>query len=158
MLIHELTQAQCREVVERSAVARLACARANQPYIVPISLYPDLDAKCVYGFSTLGQKIDWMRENPKVCLEVEEVADEFHWTTVLVFGRFEEVHDTPPQSHPRRRALDLFQQRKQWWLPAAGKLTSGEEHHTPIVFRIHVDKMTGRRASSDMQSDRSIET
>lgn len=147
MLIHELTLEECREVIERSTVGRLACARANQPYVVPISFYADLAEKCLYSFSTLGQKIDWMRENPKICLEIEEVADEFHWTTVVVFGRFEEVRDSPAESHPRRRALDLFQQRKQWWLPAAGKLISGEEHHTPIVFRIHVDKITGRRTS-----------
>ena len=36
-----------------------------------------------------------MRENPKVCLEVEEIGDKSHWTTVLVIGRYEEIHQDP---------------------------------------------------------------
>ena len=50
---------------------------------------------CLYAFSTIGQKIEWMRENPKVCLEVEEIDDQSHWTTVLVIGRYEEIHQEP---------------------------------------------------------------
>jgi nitroimidazol reductase NimA-like FMN-containing flavoprotein (pyridoxamine 5'-phosphate oxidase superfamily) len=42
---------------------------------------------CLYAFSTIGQKVECMRENPKVCLEIEEIADKNHWTTVLVIGR-----------------------------------------------------------------------
>lgn len=147
MVIHELTPAECGAALERAHMGRLACARADQPYIVPISLYADLTEKCLYSFSTLGQKIDWMRGNPKVCVEVDEIVDPFHWTSVVVFGRYEEVLDSPPESHARRRAHDLLQAHREWWLPAAGKLASGVEHHVPVVYRIHIDRMTGRRAA-----------
>jgi nitroimidazol reductase NimA-like FMN-containing flavoprotein (pyridoxamine 5'-phosphate oxidase superfamily) len=40
---------------------------------------------CLYGFAFHGQKIDWMRANPNVCVEVDEIVDQYHWTTVLVF-------------------------------------------------------------------------
>ena len=33
-----------------------------------------------------------MRENPKVSLEVEEIEDKNSWTTVVVFGRYQEIH------------------------------------------------------------------
>ena len=72
-------------------VGRLGCARDNQPYIVPISFYFDPAGRCLYSFATAGQKIDWMRSNPRVCLEVDEIGDEFHWNSVLVIGRFEEL-------------------------------------------------------------------
>ena len=36
-------------------VARLACAHNYQPYIVPIHV--DLGADFLYGYATLGQKI-----------------------------------------------------------------------------------------------------
>lgn len=147
MVIHELTAGECGAALERAHVGRLACARADQPYVVPISFYADLVEKCLYSFSTLGQKIDWMRGNPKVCVEVDEIVDRFHWTSVIVFGRYEEVLDSPLESHARRRAHDLLRPHEDWWLPAAGKLASGTEHHVPVVYRIHIERMTGRRAA-----------
>lgn len=147
MLIHQLTAAQCEDVLDRTRLGRLACARDNQPYIVPIFFYFDRIDRCLYSFSTVGQKIDWMRGNPKVCVEVDEVSDQFHWTTVVVFGRYEEIHDSEGEADARRRAQDLFQQHPEWWLPGAGKLATGEEHPTPVVYRIRVDRMSGRQAA-----------
>jgi nitroimidazol reductase NimA-like FMN-containing flavoprotein (pyridoxamine 5'-phosphate oxidase superfamily) len=147
MLIHELTPVQCDEVLGRASVGRLACARNDQPYIVPIFLYFDISDNSLYSFSTLGQKIDWMRDNPKVCVAVDEISERFHWTTVIVFGHYEEIRDSAREADVRRRAYELFQKRPEWWLPGTGKLTTGEEHHTPVIFRIQVHKASGRRAA-----------
>ena len=87
MLIHELSREECAEVLSRTDLGRLGCTRFDQPYIVPIHFSFDPDRNCVYAFSTIGQKIEWMRQNPKVCLEVEEIAEKDHWTTVLAIGR-----------------------------------------------------------------------
>jgi uncharacterized protein len=111
MLIHELTRAQCLEVLMRMNVGRLACARHDQPYIVPVSFYFDGSDACLYSFSTLGQKIRWMRENPRVCVEVDEIADQVHWTTVIVTGRYEEIQAGMHAGGAQARALKLFQQR-----------------------------------------------
>ena len=146
MVIHELTAAQCEEVLARASVGRLGCARNDQPYIVPIFLYFDINEKSLYSFSTLGQKIDWMRGNPKVCVEVDEILERSNWTTVIVFGHYEEIGDSEQERDLRRRAYELFQKRPDWWLPGAAKHTTGEEHHTPVIFRIRVDKTSGRRA------------
>jgi hypothetical protein len=148
MQIHELTAAQCREVVSRAHVARLACARSDQPYIVPIAIAFDPSSNCVFGFSAVGKKIDWMRENPKVCLEVDEIEDRFHWTTVLITGRYTEITTAVEHRDMRARALALLDRTTEWWLPGAAKL--GErEHHAVVVFQINIDSMTGRRADRD---------
>ena len=146
MLIHELTAAECREVLGRASLARLGCARGDQPYVVPFVFQLDPTGTCMFSFSALGQKIDWMRENPKVCVEVDEVIDQFNWTSVLAFGRYQEIGDSRQDQDARRQAHDLFQHRSSWWFPALGKLASGEEHHTSVVYRILIDKLTGRRA------------
>jgi nitroimidazol reductase NimA-like FMN-containing flavoprotein (pyridoxamine 5'-phosphate oxidase superfamily) len=146
MLIHELTPEQCRAVLARSALGRLACARFDQPYVVPVHFSFDEAQNCAYVFSTVGQKVQWMRENPKVCLEVEEIGDRDSWTTVVAFGRYEEIHQDPAASQARQRAEALFMQRKEWWFPAAAKLP-GREHPDVVVYRILIDKLTGRRAS-----------
>jgi len=89
-----------------------------------------------------------MRQNPKVCLEVEEIGDNNHWTTVLVIGRYEEVHQDPGEAEARIRAEHLFQQRREWWLPAAAKVPSAE-HQDVVVYRIQIDRLTGRRTARD---------
>ena len=145
MLIQELNTDQCREVLARSDLGRLGCARFDQPYVVPIHFSFDAERNCVYAFSTVGQKIQWMRENPKVCLEIEESADKDSWTTVVAFGRYEEIHQNPAEGEARRRAEQLFMARGEWWLPAAAKVP-GRDHHDVVVYRIQIDRLTGRRA------------
>ncbi len=147
MIIHDIDSAQCLEILAGAHLGRLACARSDQPYVVPAFFYFDREEHCLYSFSTVGQKIDWMRGNPKVCVEFEEIVDQFHWTTVVVFGRYEEIDDSPGETEARRRAHELWQRHHAWWLPGAGKLTSGEEHHPPVVYRIRLDSVTGRRAA-----------
>lgn len=146
MTIHELTAAECEDFLGRATVGRLGCTHRDQPYIVPVSLYFDRQEKCLYGFSTVGQKVEWMRENPRVCVEVDEISDQHQWTTVLAMGRYEELDASEAQKHDRQRAMGLFQQQSRWWLPAAAKLSTGVEHASPVVYRIRISSITGRRA------------
>ena len=150
MLIQELTPTQCADVLQRNTVGRLGCSKEGQPYVVPISFSFDRDRGCVYSFSTVGQKILWMRENPLVCLEVDDIQDKDHWQTVVILGRYEEIQDSPEEAEARQRAEALFQQRSEWWLPAAAKV-GPRERHAVVVYRIHIDRITGRRAARNVR-------
>jgi len=146
MIVHDLSPAECAEFLKQSDLGRLACTHEGQPYIVPIHFSFDPDRKCLYSFSTVGQKIAWMRENPKVCVEVDDIADKDHWTTVLAFGRYEEMDESPADKAARQTAQELFQQRPEWWFPAAAK-RGAREHHAMVIYRVQIDRLTGRRAS-----------
>jgi uncharacterized protein len=146
MLIHELNPNECAEFLSRNSVGRLGCALFDQPYIVPIHFSFDAERSCLYAFSTVGLKIEWMRKNPRVCLEVEEIAGKRYWTTVLVFGRYHEIKRRPEDADARRRAEQLFQLRQEWWLPGAAKVPS-REHHDMVLYRIEIDRLTGRRTA-----------
>jgi uncharacterized protein len=154
MQVRDLTETECQEVLQRLNLGRIACAKDNQPYVVPAYFY--LDGRYLYSFGTLGQKIEWMRANPRVCVEVDETIDVSHWTTVLAYGYYEELPDTPEHSEARQRALALFQTRRAWWTPAAAK-RGAREHHVPIVYRISITRLTGRRTSS-VDSGSSVES
>jgi nitroimidazol reductase NimA-like FMN-containing flavoprotein (pyridoxamine 5'-phosphate oxidase superfamily) len=145
MLIHELDTTECAAILKRTSLGRLGCSNADQPYVVPIYFSYDADAQCVYAFSGIGQKVNWMRDNPKVCLEVDEIDDKNHWRSVIVVGRYEEIPDDPLQADARRRAERLFQERHKWWLPAAATLPSRPRHQA-VIFRIAIEHLTGRRA------------
>lgn len=148
MIIHEMTKDECRDALARANSGRLACARDNQPYVIPISFA--YDGRHVYGFSTAGQKIDWMRSNPLVCLEIDERTSHDEWMSVIVSGRYQELPDTPEFAPDRAQAHQALQKHAMWWeyaaIPAAEwRRKSGS--FAPVFYRIYIKKMTGRRAT-----------
>ena len=149
MFIQEMTFIECCTALEKANVGRLACVHDGQPYAVPINFA--FDGTYLYGFTTLGQKVEWMRANPLVCLEVDEVISESQWMSIVVFGQYEELPDLPNYEHARRRALSLLQKRAMWWEPAYISQEHRDQPHslTPIFYRIHIKKITGHRATSD---------
>jgi nitroimidazol reductase NimA-like FMN-containing flavoprotein (pyridoxamine 5'-phosphate oxidase superfamily) len=147
MFINAMTEAECWQALTHASVGRLACARDNQPYVVPV--YFAYDGRYLYGFTTLGQKIEWMRANPLVCLEVDERTTHDRWSSVVVFGRYEELPDTPENEAARVLAHGALQRRAMWWEPAYIASTHRHPPHsmTPVFYRIHIRKMTGLRAT-----------
>ena len=155
MVIQELTRQESLDMLARTRLGRLACAQGNQPYVVP--LYFALSSNylhapnCLYGFSTVGQKIAWMRANPLVSVEVEEVVSSQQWVSVIVSGRYEELPDTPEWQSEREFAWSLLKQHAAWWEPGYARtiLHGTERAMVPVFFRIHVERITGHRATPD---------
>lgn len=141
-----MSDAECRSVVARAQYGRLACVSGEQPYIVPVAIHLDPDEPFLYGFSTLGQKVRWMRANPRVCVEVDEIVNRKAWTSVIVFGRYQEIPRSGGGAAIRQRAAQLLGKKAQWWLPGAATIASGDEHIVPVLYRIRIGRMTGRRA------------
>jgi nitroimidazol reductase NimA-like FMN-containing flavoprotein (pyridoxamine 5'-phosphate oxidase superfamily) len=104
MMIHEMSREECHRVLARATLARLGCARENQPYVVPVYLAFLEQAKCFYGFTTPGQKVEWMRSNPLVCVEIDEIVSHDQWVSVIAFGRYEELPETPASEGASVRA------------------------------------------------------
>ncbi|MEP7339588.1 MAG: pyridoxamine 5'-phosphate oxidase family protein [Acidobacteriota bacterium] len=149
MLILELTNKECIEVLTRQVLGRLACSRDDQPYIVPMHFV--YHERHLYSFATQGQKIDWMRTNPRVCVEADEIINHYYWVSVIVQGRYEELLDTPEWKPERELAHDLLRHEAMWWEPAyVGTAHLGAtDELIPIYYRIHIDQVTGRRAKPD---------
>jgi len=96
----------------------------------------------------LGQKNEWMRANPKVCLEVDEIANQSQWVSVIAIGRYQELPE-PQFTAEREHARTLLGKRKLWWQNPLGErqLRLGDHAIAPLFFRIHVDSITGLRAT-----------
>jgi nitroimidazol reductase NimA-like FMN-containing flavoprotein (pyridoxamine 5'-phosphate oxidase superfamily) len=89
-----------------------------------------------------------MRANPLVCVEADEVTSSQQWTSVVAFGRYEELPDEPRYDAERRLAHSLLSERPLWWEPGyARTLIGGAERPLDLVyFRIDVGQITGHRA------------
>jgi nitroimidazol reductase NimA-like FMN-containing flavoprotein (pyridoxamine 5'-phosphate oxidase superfamily) len=155
----------------------LACALNNQPYIVPVYLaYHEspIGEPCLYGYTTVGQKIEWMRANPQVCVEVDEVKSCVHWKSVIAVGRYEElpVMPEPAVGHPPQRAAghhyeivvdeaervlayQLLQTQALWWEPASTTRAALAHRDSavsfvPIFYKISIGRVTGHEATPEL--------
>ena len=149
MRIGEMTQKDCREVLAHTFLGRLGCSREDQPYVVPIYFVYEPDH--LYGFATDGQKIDWMRTNPKVCVEMDEITNHFQWTSVVLYGRYRELPDLPQYAEERDHARKVLETRSLWWQTAfaSRRLKSADDFIPPLFYCIEIDSMTGYRAVAD---------
>jgi uncharacterized protein len=177
MLIREMNREECCRVLAGARLTRLACAQDNQPYVVPIYLAYDEVLGCLYGFTTPGQKVKWMRANPLVCVEVDEFAADDRWVSVIGMGRYEELPETSTSSglhqerprhdnrYPQRDDEGYQDERERawhllktvhpiWWEPGctAGAARVHRDPAAPMVFiyfRIRLDDVTGHEATRD---------
>jgi nitroimidazol reductase NimA-like FMN-containing flavoprotein (pyridoxamine 5'-phosphate oxidase superfamily) len=148
MLVQEMTTKDSLNLLAKMHLGRLACAQDSQPYVVPF--YFAYDSNYLYGFSTVGQKIDWMRLNPLVCVEAEDLVSADEWASIVILGRYEELPDTPEFRTQREMGYAFLQQKADWWEPAYSKtiLHGVERPLFPVYFRIQVVQITGRRGTA----------
>ena len=156
MLIQDMTRNASIDLLIRTRLYRLACAHEGQPYVFPI--YCAYRDNYLHSFSRLGQKIVWMRTNPLVCVEGDELVSSHDWATVIVLGKYEELPDTPQYAEHRKYAYELLQRRPVWWEPGYVKTALTEKAHAVefIYFRIHVNQISGHRGVPDAASSREV--
>jgi nitroimidazol reductase NimA-like FMN-containing flavoprotein (pyridoxamine 5'-phosphate oxidase superfamily) len=98
-------------------------------------------------FSTFGKKIEWLRRNPKVCLQVDEIGSRSNWTSVVIDGNYLELQE-PKFAAERQHAIELLGQYSEWWrTPLAERRDQTSDFAIePVFFRINVELITGLRA------------
>jgi len=143
-MLGELDKGQIDEVLRSENIGRLACIADGWPYVVPLMYV--YDGGSVYAYSAEGLKLRAMRENPQVCLEVEQIRSTANWRTVVVRGRFEELTGDEDD-----RALALLTARlARLETSATARLVQHEDIVQregllrPILFRIRIEDRTGR--------------
>lgn len=146
MIIKELTRQECTAILLESRLGHLACVNDNRPYVVPVT-FAFADNQ-IYGFSMIGQKIEWMRKNPEVCLQVDDFKDGREWKSVVVQGVYEELPDRIGSKRERDHAWSLLSKHANWWEPGGLKPipASGTQH---VFYRIRIETVTGRHAVSE---------
>ncbi|ETA71259.1 MULTISPECIES: pyridoxamine 5'-phosphate oxidase family protein [Mesorhizobium] len=147
MLVRTLSAFECTKVLAANRVGRLACAKDGQPYVVPL-YYAHSDAH-LYAFSMPGKKIEWMRANPLVSVQVDEHGQGRGWKSVVADGRYEELPDLIGHKLQRDHAWSVLSKHTDWWEPGALKpVTPPTADSAPhVFFRILIEQVSGREAS-----------
>jgi nitroimidazol reductase NimA-like FMN-containing flavoprotein (pyridoxamine 5'-phosphate oxidase superfamily) len=146
VLIQDMTRQMSINLLKSSHLGRIACAQGSQPYVVPF--FFAYHESFIYSFATVGTRIEWMRANPLVCVEVERIASRHEWRTVVIFGRYQELPETPEFHGARVVAHDLLAKTAIWWEPGYVKtFHQGDERPLqPIYFRIVINQISGHQA------------
>lgn len=137
IMIKSLNQDQSRELLRRERIGRLGCIADGAPYVIPVNYA--FDGECAFLHSLPGQKIEAMRSEPRVCLQVDEIGDELNWKSVLAYGTYEEITN----QHERAEALNHLLARFSRLTPVESFIANDAGAPAPIVFRIRVNRITG---------------
>lgn len=138
--VQEMVNSEIEEVMSRVGYGHLACARNDRPYIVPIHYaYNKPD---IYIYTTDGLKTEIIGMNPHVCLQVEEVADNDDWRSVIVNGDAERITDRKE----REEVIKLFRSTNPALTPAISIrwIDNWIRENVEMVYRIKPYAMTGR--------------
>lgn len=89
MSIGKLRDENALAILRDGNLGRLGCIADEEPYVVPVHYF--FDGKDIYGHSLPGKKINALHDNPRACLQVDEITDAYHWRSVIAYGNFEEI-------------------------------------------------------------------
>ena len=134
--IAELSREEIDAFLGAQRIARLGCHVDGLTYVVPV-IYV-YDGECVYSVTTEGRKVAMMRQNPSVCVEVDEYDTDGRgsWRSVIGQGSYEELGGDDVET-----ALRLLREHfaRSTAMEAPRPLGQGV-----VAFRIRLTELTGR--------------
>jgi nitroimidazol reductase NimA-like FMN-containing flavoprotein (pyridoxamine 5'-phosphate oxidase superfamily) len=145
-MLGKLTNRQIDHVLQSQYIGRIGCCVDNQAYVVPITYA--YDGACIYATSKEGMKIDIMRKNPRVCLEVDIIENMANWRSLIILGKFQELVD----ERERKKAITILMDKV---MPLITSETVKPKNQTqapqivekekrPVFYRIVIAQKTGR--------------
>lgn len=153
--IRDLTDAEMNDVLEHQLYGHLACILPDgRPYVVPVTFVHD--DEYIYGFSSAGQKIDALRQNPSVCFQTELLINEGVWKSVIAWGAFEELSGTN-EIHASMLIFSRLDRAQGMGIsplyqPPAQQNAAGVARPpsaNAVFYRIRITEKTGRHVQYD---------
>jgi nitroimidazol reductase NimA-like FMN-containing flavoprotein (pyridoxamine 5'-phosphate oxidase superfamily) len=133
----ELSRVEIEEFLRGQRIARLGCHADGVTYVVPLIYAYGDDA--VVAVTTEGRKTAMLRENPQVCVEVDEYDTDGRgsWRSVIAQATCEELAGEAIEP-----ALALLRER---FARTAGRAAEPRRVRPDVVvLRISLDEVSGR--------------
>jgi uncharacterized protein len=145
----ELSRAECKEVLARNHVGRIAFRVDRRVEIMPLG-YVARD-EWIFLRSAYGAKLEAFMKDPFVALEVDEIDGPFDWRSVVVHGTIYllQMDGGPIENRDARPAIEA--------LRAAMPGAFSPDDPVPerrIIYGLYIQEIAGRMARSGPQSSR----
>jgi nitroimidazol reductase NimA-like FMN-containing flavoprotein (pyridoxamine 5'-phosphate oxidase superfamily) len=145
MNVQMMSYDECTALIKKRWLARLGCADRNVPYVIPVQYCCSGDR--LYVFTLPGKKLDIMRRNPHVCVQIDQLKSRHSWKSVVADTRFIDL-STEECREEKDQAWSLLAKHIDWWEPGALK-PAGKVADTPlhkhIFFALEILDLSGRK-------------
>ena len=132
-----LSDEDALHLFHQARVVRLGCIVNGEPYVVPINCH--LEGDYLYSHSLYGLKIAGLRENPRACVQVDEIESDLRWKSAMAIGQFEEVSKSSERADILAKLLRKF----PMLTPVESAIEIDGASPEVIVFRIKIERLTG---------------
>lgn len=139
---------QIDEIIRGSLVCRVAMAKDNAPYVVPMSF--GYDSAAIYLHTAPeGKKIEYFEANPRVCFEFERNVElrrdpqvackwSFNFESVIGYGTVSELVEPTQKEHALNEIMRQYS-GKTWPFESASVVKVR-------VWKIAINSMTGKQS------------
>lgn len=147
-MLGSLTPAQIDEVLSRETVGRIGCCADGVLYVVPITYA--YDGESIFAHSVDGLKVHVMRQNPRVCFEVDHIDNLANWQSVIAWGTFEELHGQDAERAMQRLHSRLLSRALSDTMDASSPGEAAQTYQAKVgnlpgvVYRIRLSERSGR--------------
>lgn len=147
-MFRTLTEKESIMLLMLNYIGNLSYIRRDKPFIAPITYFFDMENSVIIGYSAEGHKIEAMRKNKNVSLNVLEVDSVNSWKSVLAHGVFEELFGSAAKAKLHKFSLgvkDLIITKEHRKLDFISEFSSKiYKDNMPVVFQIKVEEITGK--------------
>ncbi|MDA9069243.1 pyridoxamine 5'-phosphate oxidase family protein [Algibacter sp.] len=147
-MILKLGKSKCRTLLSNNYIGHLAYIYKNRPFVIPVTYYYDDSTNALFGYSGDGHKINALRINNAVSLEVADIESVNTWKSVSVQGGFYELEGSTAKINLHKFSegvKDVVRIKEGRDLKYLSEFSSKiYKEGPPIVFKIDIEELTGR--------------
>ncbi|MGB5553665.1 MAG: pyridoxamine 5'-phosphate oxidase family protein [Flavobacteriaceae bacterium] len=149
-MIKNLKKEECLTLLRNNYIGHLGYIVGESPFVIPITyFYYEEPENSIISYSLEGHKMDAMRKNQLVALQVDDIASVSNWKSVLIHGTFEELRSIDAKNLLHQFSLgvkDIINRKEDKNLQFIHEFSSklGTMGTSPIVYRIKINEITGK--------------
>ena len=139
--------AELEAIINRAVVCRLGLSGPDGPYIVPVN-FGYSDGSFYIHSASEGQKLDIIRRNNRVCIEIDEASEirkadipcnwGFSYSSIIAYGTAEIITSEPDKRTALGIIMDQYSDEKQSWE------FSERSVNTVVIIKVTVESMSGK--------------
>jgi nitroimidazol reductase NimA-like FMN-containing flavoprotein (pyridoxamine 5'-phosphate oxidase superfamily) len=144
---HDLTFDDCEKILLDGHYGHLGFIANGEPHVLPVTYVYKYGY--IFSHTSEGEKIEMMRTNKRVCLQVERVRSGYDWDSVACWGDYEEVTDAEQIREIHQLLAEQYARITQGGgeapvSPLIQDLHLQHAEKRPVIYRINILKTTGR--------------
>lgn len=144
-----LEEKESLSLLENDYLAHLSYIYQNRPFVVPITYFYDNISNVIICYSGEGHKMNAMRKNNHVALNVVDVDGLTKWKSVMVHGQFEQVMGSEAKAYLHSFSVgikELIIKRELKELHFISEFSSKRvNENLPMIFVVRIEEVTGKK-------------